>query len=112
MEESTYRAVLTAYGTHPERAVITGVLRDLRERSVLHIEDEELRALQTFARRIRGEIFFASRWMIVEGQAEYLIVSALAKSLGYDFDEHGVSLIDAVNNGNPATFAALARVRR
>jgi hypothetical protein len=31
------------------------VLRDLRDRSLLHISDEELRALQTFARRIRGE---------------------------------------------------------
>jgi len=109
LDQHRYRALLTAYGTHPDRAVITGVLRDLHDRSLLHIDDGELRALETFARRIRGEIFFASRWMIVEGQGEYLIVSALARSLGYDFDEHGVSLIDAVNNGNPATFAALAR---
>jgi putative ATP-dependent endonuclease of OLD family len=71
--------------------------------------DAELRALETFARRIRGEIFFARRWVIVEGQAEYLIVHALARVLGYDLDEHGVSVIDAVNNGHPATFAALAR---
>lgn len=109
LDEATYRDILTIFGAHPDRAIIGGVLRDLRDRSALHIDDNELRALQTFARRIRGEIFFASRWMIVEGQAEYLIVSALAKSLGYDFDEYGVSLIDAVNNGNPATFAALAR---
>jgi putative ATP-dependent endonuclease of OLD family len=33
----------------------------------------------------------------------------LARALGYDLDEHGVAVIDAVNNGNPATFAALAR---
>jgi putative ATP-dependent endonuclease of OLD family len=50
----------------------------LRDRSLLFIDDEELRALETFARRIRGEIFFARRWMIVEGQAEYLIVHVLA----------------------------------
>jgi putative ATP-dependent endonuclease of OLD family len=71
--------------------------------------DDELRALETFARRIRGEIFFARRWMIVEGQCEYLLVHALGRALGYDLDEHGVSVIDAVNNGHPATFAALAR---
>jgi putative ATP-dependent endonuclease of OLD family len=47
--------------------------------------------------------------MIVEGQAEYLIVHALARVLGYDLDEHGISVIDAMNNGHPATFAALAR---
>ena len=47
--------------------------------------------------------------MIVEGQADYLVVHALARALGYDLDEHGVSVIDAQNNGNPDTFAALAR---
>lgn len=47
--------------------------------------------------------------LIVEGQAEYLVVHALARALGYDLDEYGVSVIDAVNNGHPAMFAALAR---
>ena len=58
---------------------------------------------------MRGEIFFAERWLIVEGQADYLIVHAMAHAMGYDLDSHGVSVIDAQNNGNPATFAALAR---
>jgi putative ATP-dependent endonuclease of OLD family len=107
--EDRYRDLLTAYGTHPDRAIVSATLRQLRDRSRLFINDDELRSLETFARRIRGEIFFAKRWFIVEGQAEYLIVHALAKALGYDLDEHGVSVIDAVNNGNPALFAALAR---
>lgn len=104
-----YRQLLKSFGAHPERAVITRVLRGLRDESILHMPDDELRALETYARRIRGEIFFARRWLIVEGQAEYLIVHALARELGYDLDEHGVSAIDSVNNGNPATFTALAR---
>ncbi len=109
LEEALYRDLLTCYGTHAEKAVIHGVLRELREKSLLYMHDDELRALETFARRIRGEIFFARRWLIVEGQAEYLIVHALARALDYDLDEHGVSVIDAMNNGHPATFAALAR---
>lgn len=109
LAEETCRRLLVCYGTHPDRAVIHGVLRELQNRSILYMPDDELRALETFARRIRGEIFFAQRWMIVEGQGEYLIVHALARQLGYDLDEHGVSVIDAVNNGHPATFAALAR---
>lgn len=109
LPENLYRDLLTAYGTHPDRAVIQGVLRDLKDRSILFMSDEELSALETFARRIRGEIFFARRWLIVEGQAEYLIVHALGRAIGYDLDEHGVSVIDAMNNGHPATFAALAR---
>ena len=109
LPENVYRRVLECYGTHNDRAAITGVVRELRDRSHLHINDQELRSLETFARRIRGEIFFARRWMIVEGQAEYLIVHALARRLGYDLDEHGVAVIDAKNNGDPALFAALAR---
>ena len=84
-------------------------MRDLRDRSALHIDDEELGSLETYARRMRGEVFFAERWLIVEGQADYLIVHALASALDYDLDAHGVSVIDAQNNGQPATFAALAR---
>ena len=109
LAEGPFRRLLTCYANHPDRAVIHGVLRDLRDRSIVYIPDEELRALETFARRIRGEIFFARRWLIVEGQSEYLIVHAAARQLDYDLDEHGVSVIDAVNNGNPAAFAALAR---
>jgi putative ATP-dependent endonuclease of OLD family len=109
LNEPTYRRLLTCHGDHADRAVIHGVLRELQSKSLLHMPDDELRALETFARRIRGEIFFATRWLIVEGQAEYLVVHALARQLGYDLDEHGVSVIDAVNNGHPATFAALAR---
>lgn len=109
LDEQHYRDVLTCFGTHPDRAVIHGALRDLRARALLFIGDEELRALETFARRIRGEIFFSQRWLIVEGQAEYLLVHAIARELGYDLDEHGVAVIDAKNNGNPVIFAALAR---
>lgn len=109
LDETPYHNVLTCYGKHPDRAVIEGVVRDLRDRALSYMPDEELRALETFARRIRGEIFFARKWFIVEGQAEYLLVHALARTMNYDLDEHGVSVIDAVNNGNPATFAALAR---
>lgn len=109
LEQNRYRALLTCYGTHADRAVIHGVLRDLHNRALLYIGDDELRSLETFARRIRGEIFFARRWFIVEGQAEYLLVQAIARELDYDLDEHGVAVIDAQNNGNPAIFAALAR---
>jgi len=109
LDEARYRDLLACYGAHANRHEIEGALRDLKERSALYITDDELRKLETFARRIRGEILFATKWMIVEGPAEYLIVHALARSLGYDFDEHGVAVIDAKNNGDPAIFAALAR---
>ncbi len=109
LSEGTYRALLTCCGQHKHRPQLESVLKELRYRSSLYIKDDELQSLETFARRMRGEIFFAERWLIVEGQADFLIIHALAQAMDYKLDEHGVSVIDAQNNGNPATFAALAR---
>ena len=109
LEKEAFRTLLACYGKHDRRTELEGVLRDLRDRSALYIDDEELGSLETFARRMRGEVFFAERWLIVEGQADYLIVHALASALEYDLDSHGVSVVDAQNNGHPAAFAALAR---
>lgn len=109
LDQNTYRALLTCCGTHPDRSEVESALRELRDRSSCYIDDDELQSLETFARRMRGEIFFAERWMIFEGQADFLIVHALAAAAQYDLDEHGVSLIDAQNNGSPDTFAVLAR---
>ncbi len=66
-------------------------LRDLKDQSSLYVSDDELLELETYARRMRGEIFFAERWLIVEGQADYLLVHAIAHALDYDLDRHGVS---------------------
>ena len=109
LEEKTFRALLTCCGKHDQQVELAGILRDLRDRSALYIDDEELESLETYAQRMRGEIFFAERWLIVEGQADYLIVHALASAMEYGLDTHGVSVIDAQNNGSPVTFAALAR---
>lgn len=88
---------------------IIASIKDLKKRCLHHIPDDELAKLETWARRIRGEIFFARKWLIVEGQSDYLLLHTVAKLQGYCFDEHGVSIIDAQNSGNPGTFAALAR---
>jgi len=109
LEQREYRGLLTCYAGHADMASIHATLRDLRDRSLLYIADQELASLETYARRIRGEIFFARRWFLVEGQAEYLLAHSLARALGYDLDEHGVAMIDAKNNGDPVAFAALAR---
>ena len=109
LNTDTYRQLLSCCGLHDRRSEIEAAIADLRDRSSQYIPDAELQSLETYARRMRGEIFFAERWLIVEGQADFLIVHALAHAMKYDLDEHGVAVIDAQNNGNPTTFAALAR---
>ena len=109
LTEGRFRNLMRLCGSHPERSTIEDALRTLLDRSSLYVKDTELRSLETFARRMRGEIFFGQRWMIVEGQADYLVAHAIARGLDYDLDEHGVSVIDAQNNGSPEAFAVLAR---
>lgn len=41
----------------------------------------------------RAELFFARRVIFVEGAAELMMVNLLAKRIGYDLRDHGVSLI-------------------
>jgi len=109
LDDDNYRALLRRCGDHPHRSELETGLRRLRDRSAHYMSDEELKSLETFARRMRGEIFFAERWLIVEGQADYLVLQALARAMDYDLDVHGVAVVDAKNNGSPATFAAFAR---
>lgn len=72
------------------------------------ISSDEERELAFLGRRIRGEIFFARRWIMVEGVSEYLLLKALGEVQGYNLDQHGVAVIDFQNNGNAGIYAALA----
>lgn len=109
LDQDLYRQLLCAYATHADVAMVTANLRDLKERAKSYISDDDLANLETWARRIRGEIFFARKWLIVEGQSDYLIMHTVATLMGHAPDQQGISIIDAQNNGNPGTFAALAR---
>jgi putative ATP-dependent endonuclease of OLD family len=69
-------------------------------------EDEE--HLGFHGRRVRGEIFFARRWIMVEGVTDYLLIHALGKALNWPLDAHGVSVIDFQQSGNAGVYPALA----
>ncbi|MGU3390839.1 ATP-dependent nuclease [Sphingomonas sp. M1A8_2b] len=104
-----FQALLVAYFGQPDTAQYHAKLRVIKDKSTEFISDDELQKLETYARRIRGEIFFARKWLLVEGQSEYHLMHGIAQGMGYNLDEHGISVIDAVNNGNPESFAVLAR---
>ena len=109
LPQNEYRNLLVAYGGRPDTQAIHAALRKASDASQEFISDAELEQLETFARRIRGEIFFARRWLLVEGQSDYHLVHGIATGLGYDLDENGVAVIDFQNNGSPEIFAVLAR---
>jgi len=74
--------------------------------------DEDEAELGFHGRRVRGEIFFARRWILVEGVTEYLLVHALGNALGWSLDTHGVSVIDFQQSGSAGIYPALAEAFR
>ncbi len=108
LSEDQIRALIRCY-TDADRQPHHAALRAMREASRSFITEEEISKLESWAKRIRGEIFFASKWLLCEGQAEYAILGAVADKLGCPLDAHGIAVIDYQNNGSPGAFAALAR---
>ena len=81
---------------------------DLRHQCRILISPDDERELAFTGRRVRGEIFFARRWLLVEGPSEYLLLHALGRAFEWSLDQHGVSVIDFQNNGNASIYPALA----
>ncbi|WP_285059176.1 ATP-dependent nuclease [Pedobacter ginsengisoli] len=96
------------WSTEADADAVKGEIETLRRIGRVLISKDDENDLSFLGRRIRGEIFFARRWILVEGISEYLLLNALGQVLGYDLDQHGIAIIDFQNNGNAGIYAALA----
>ncbi|MBN1843818.1 MAG: AAA family ATPase [Deltaproteobacteria bacterium] len=105
MEQGEYRALLRIY---PRQQEVHAELKRLKEESQLYLSDSDLTDLDTFAKRIRGEVLFARAWLLCEGQSEYLLFRYFAELLGKPLDQAGVTVIDFQNNGSPGAFVGLS----
>jgi putative ATP-dependent endonuclease of OLD family len=108
LDEAPFRELLMCF-TGADRNEHHPALRALKTTTDKYISDDEISRLESWAKRIRGEIFFARQWIFCEGQAEYAVLGAIAEKIGKSLDAHGIALIDYQNNGAPGAFAALAR---
>jgi len=72
--------------------------------------EHELNELNIYVQKTRGEILFARKWFLYEGQTEDIIIPFCADAMGLNFDEHGISGIMYRNNGSAKAFIKLARV--
>lgn len=100
--------LIKCWKSDSDLGVKTKEIQDFRHECRTLISQTDEKDLVILGRRIRGEIFFAKKWILVEGQTEYLLLHALGASLDYDLDQHGIAVIDFQNNGNPSIYAALA----
>lgn len=71
---------------------------------------EELYDLNMYVQRTRGEILFARKWILYEGQTEDIIIQYCAEKLGYNIEQYGVSGICYRSNGSAGAFIKLAKV--
>lgn len=58
------------------------------------LEPSDYRFLQRFLDVTKANLFFARGVMIVEGDAENILLPTLARLIGRDFTEHGVSVVN------------------
>ena len=58
------------------------------------LEESDYRFLQRFLDVTKANLFFARGVMIVEGDAENILLPTLAKLMGRDFTENGVSIVN------------------
>lgn len=59
-----------------------------------NLESSDYRFLQRFLDVTKANLFFARGVMIVEGDAENILLPTLAKILDRDFTEHGISIVN------------------
>jgi putative ATP-dependent endonuclease of OLD family len=106
MEEKEYRKLVSLYSGQNE---VQTEIKRLQAESQFYLTDHELADLDTYAKRIRGEVLFARAWLLCEGPCEYMLLRYFATLVGKSLDQAGVTIIDFQNNGSPGTFVSLAR---
>lgn len=85
-------------------------IESILEDAYMIFDETELCNLNMYIQRNRGDILFAKKWFLYEGQSEDVIIPYFAKLLGKDFDEHGINGIMYRNNGSAGAFIKLAKV--
>ncbi|MDZ7362729.1 MAG: AAA family ATPase [candidate division KSB1 bacterium] len=106
LEEQEYQKLLKIY---PKQTDAHVQLKRLYSESQIYLSDGDLADLDTYAKRIRGEVLFARAWLLCEGQSEYLLLRYFAELLEKPLDQYGITVIDFQNNGSPGAFVGLAR---
>lgn len=102
------KKLLRCYRDDPNGAQRIQEIRYLRHQSRILLTIEDERKLGFHGRRVRGEVFFARHWILVEGLAEYLLVNALGTALDWPLDAHGVAVVDFQQSGGAGIYPALA----
>lgn len=89
---------------------IEGTIEDVINEARNIFSVEELHSINMCIQKNRGDILFARKWFLYEGQTEEVLLPYFARLMERDFDEHGISGIMYRNNGSAKAFVKLAKV--
>ena len=106
VEQKEYRTLLPMYAADKDAQ---RAIKALADESQMYMSDAEIIELDTYGKRIRGEIFFARAWLLCEGQSDFTVIHYFAELLGTPLDGACVSVIDFQNNGSIGAFVSLAK---
>ncbi|MCP4698613.1 MAG: DUF2813 domain-containing protein, partial [Gammaproteobacteria bacterium] len=73
----------------------------------LQLEDE-LNQINHHVRRNRGELLFARKWLLVEGETDVSVIAECADLLDIDLNVHGIRIIECSQAGGPGIFIKVA----
>lgn len=96
------------YRNDPDPVARQADIAGLRYHCRILPTDDDENELGFHGRRVRGEIFFARSWILVEGVTEYLLLHALGNALGVPLDTRGIAVIDFQQSGSAGIYPALA----
>ena len=85
-------------------------ISDYIEKSRAIFTVKELYDLNMYVQRTRGEILFATKWVLYEGQTEDIVIQYCAELLGNPLEQYGISGIFYRGNGSAGAFVKLAKV--
>jgi predicted ATP-dependent endonuclease of OLD family len=88
---------------------VTCVRRKGNNRSIVqpnleNLSDSEKTKVQRYLIEDRSDMLFARSVILVEGQSELFALPNMAKTLGYDLDKKGVSIVSTGGKGNFETY--------
>lgn len=72
------------------------------------LKPEELRKLNHHIRRNRGELLFARKWLLVEGETDVSVFVECADILGVNFNQLGIRVVEYSQAGGPGIFIKAA----
>lgn len=91
------RRLCKTSGTSECRSIPAGVLKP-----------EELRKFNHHVRRNRGELLFARKWLLVEGETDVSVFVECADILGVNFNQLSIRVVEYSQAGGPGIFIKTA----